>query len=283
MIAPERDYKLQKVNFLSILGDAPKDFITDCEYREGHRTRRERRESYIAKVGSKFYPNESIIEHLITRVGQTFGLKIADSKLRMVSGQVRFMSKYFLNRHSEQLTHGAEIFEFCIGKENYAELADKRAGISVCAMCLRSLERRRKDDMPIKKFAKMAMGWLGVGKEIKAPLGVRAEFLLKYDELLIGTLSVQNGKWRFEYSDDFRRADTLRPLVEFPDVNKVYEKDDLWQFFAMRIPSTQQEEIEEILEREQIDEDDAVRLLQRFGKRTIANPFELERRDPVAA
>jgi hypothetical protein len=45
----------------------------------------------------------------------------------MVDGQVRFMSKYFLNRRSEQLTHGAEIFELCLGKENYAELAEKRA------------------------------------------------------------------------------------------------------------------------------------------------------------
>lgn len=115
-----RNYRLERVDFLSITGDAPKDFSKDKAYRPGHRSRRQRTESYIAKVGSKFYPNESITEQLITRIGEIFGLKIAESKLRIVAGQVRFMSKYFLDRHREQLTHGAEIYEGCLGKENYA-------------------------------------------------------------------------------------------------------------------------------------------------------------------
>lgn len=119
-----RKFDLKQVNFLSITGDAPKDFITDSEYRPGYRRRRDRTESYIAKVGSKWYPIESVTEHLITRIGQLYGLKIADSKLRIVHGQVRFMSRYFLNRTSEQLTHGAEMFELILGKENYAELAE---------------------------------------------------------------------------------------------------------------------------------------------------------------
>ena len=118
-----REYSIQTVDFLSMAGDAPKDFITDSEYRPGHRTRHERSESYIAKVGSKFYPNESITEQLITEIGKIYGLKIADSKLRVVDRQVRFMSKYFLNQKVEQLTHGAEIYEYSLGKENYAQIA----------------------------------------------------------------------------------------------------------------------------------------------------------------
>lgn len=125
-IPPLKKYSIETVDFLSIPGDAPKDFITDSEYRPGHRGRRERDESYIAKVGSKFYPNESITEQLLTRIGQVFGLRIADSKLRLVHEQVRFMSKYFLNRREEQLIHGAQIFEQCLGKEDYAALAEKR-------------------------------------------------------------------------------------------------------------------------------------------------------------
>lgn len=126
--------------------------------------------------------------------------------------------------------------------------------------------------MPIKKFIE----WLGFNKHIQAPPGVEAKFYLKYDDLLIGTLSVQDGRWRFEYSDKFRRNTVLRPIVEFPDVNKAYESSELWQFFASRIPSPEQSEIEDILKREDIKEDDAISLLKRFGKRTIANPFELE-------
>jgi hypothetical protein len=62
LIPTLRRYGLEKVDFLSIPGMAPKDFITDSEYRSGHRSRAERTESYIAKVGSKFYPNESIAD-----------------------------------------------------------------------------------------------------------------------------------------------------------------------------------------------------------------------------
>ncbi len=121
-----RKYKLEKVDFLSITGDAPKDFITDSEYRRGYRSHSQKKESYIAKVGSKFYPNESIVEQMITRIGQIYGMKIAESKLRMIAGQVRFMSKYFLKHDVDQLTHGAEIFAASLGKENYTELQENK-------------------------------------------------------------------------------------------------------------------------------------------------------------
>ena len=36
------------------------------------------------------------------------------------------MSKYFLRRNSEQLTHGAEIYESCLGKNEYREIQQKK-------------------------------------------------------------------------------------------------------------------------------------------------------------
>lgn len=126
--------------------------------------------------------------------------------------------------------------------------------------------------MPIKKLIE----WLGFSQGLPAPPNVQAKFLLKYGDLLVGTLAAQDGRWRFEYSTDFRQQDLLRPLVEFPDVEQLYEREELWQFFAARIPSPEQAEVGEILRRENIEETDAVRLLQRFGRHTIANPFELE-------
>ena len=130
--------------------------------------------------------------------------------------------------------------------------------------------------MPMRKFIEATKGWLGISQSAQAPLEARAEFLLKYGNLLIGTLSVRDGVWKFEYSDEFRRNGSLRPIVEFPDVDKTYESSDLWQFFASRIPSPERPEVGEILRREQIAEDDAVGLLKRFGKQTIVNPFRLE-------
>lgn len=118
-------YTLQTINFLTISGDAPKDFTEDREYRPGYRSTRRPSEKFIAKVGSKFYPLESVIEQLVTRIGECFGLHIAKSKLRIIEGQVRFLSRYFL-RGGEQLTHGAEIYEYSLGKENYRELSDQK-------------------------------------------------------------------------------------------------------------------------------------------------------------
>lgn len=130
--------------------------------------------------------------------------------------------------------------------------------------------------MPLKRMMDRAKEWLGFSKTVKAPPEVRAKFLLKYDDLVMGTLSVEDGVWKFEYSDEFRREQNMRPIVEFPDVDKVYENEELWQFFASRIPSPELPEVEEILQREHIAEDDAVSLLKRFGKQTIANPFQLD-------
>jgi HipA-like protein len=104
----------------------------------------------------------------------------------------------------------------------------------------------------------------------------QAEFLLFLSNLLVGKLSVIEGRWQFKYSDEFKLKTELRPLVEFPDLDRVYENDELWQFFASRIPSTEQPDVETVLESENIAEDDLIALLKRFGKRTITNPFELK-------
>lgn len=73
--------------------------------------------SYIAKTGHKWYPIESITERLLCRLGEVFGLRMAESGLAMIGGQVRFLSKFFLNGIDEELVHGAEIFAGYIGDE----------------------------------------------------------------------------------------------------------------------------------------------------------------------
>lgn len=121
-----------------------------------------------------------------------------------------------------------------------------------------------------------AKEWLGWKKEMVIAPDVQAEFLLFLGNLLVGKLSVIEGRWQFEYSEEFKLKADLRPLVEFPDLDKVYDNQELWQFFASRIPSMEQPDVEEVLENENIAEDDVVALLKRFGKRTITNPFELK-------
>jgi hypothetical protein len=92
-----------------LTGDAPKLFIREYEYGVAPKRKPKRWPAYIAKVGHKWYPVESIMEQLLTDLGKLYGLEIADSKLALASGQLRFLSKYFLKK-DERLMHGAEIY-----------------------------------------------------------------------------------------------------------------------------------------------------------------------------
>ena len=89
-------------------GDAPKDFIYVYEHGKCRKLNTKKWIPYIAKVGHKWFPSESVTEHLLTRLGQEWGFNIANSRLYVFAGQLRFCSKFF--RKSEQeLVHGADI------------------------------------------------------------------------------------------------------------------------------------------------------------------------------
>jgi hypothetical protein len=94
-----------------VAGDAPKDFIRVYDYEAGQigvRTDPAAWPAYIAKVGHKWYPGESITEQLMTRLGEALGLRMASSRLMFAGDQLRFLSRYFLQT-DESLVHGAEI------------------------------------------------------------------------------------------------------------------------------------------------------------------------------
>ena len=121
-------YYTESTENLSIQGDAPKCFLHMKEYGDVRKLGERRRwVSYIAKVGSKWYPGESITEHMLTRVGVCFGVNVAHSHLRFVGRQVRFLSRYFLRRGSESLVHGIEIFKRVLDEEMVNEIAAARA------------------------------------------------------------------------------------------------------------------------------------------------------------
>ena len=119
--------------------------------------------------------------------------------------------------------------------------------------------------------------WRSEGFEgLKTPQNVVARFELSYKDLKIGSLSLDNGKWSFSYSDAFKAQKRLMPMIDFPDINKVYTSEELWPFFTSRIPSPAQPEVLLEIRRRNIDVDNEVSLLDVFGKRTITNPFLLE-------
>src|SRR5262245_48021485 len=59
------------------------------------------------------------------------------------------------------------------------------------------------------------------------------------------------------------------------NVQKEYRSTELWPFFLLRIPSLKQPAVQEFLRSANVQSPTAAILLRQFGKRSIANPFEL--------
>lgn len=97
------------------------------------------------------------------------------------------------------------------------------------------------------------------------------DFILKLNTLQIGILSYTEDKtWIFSYSEEFKKQKEILPLVNFPTVDKEYISDELWPFFVSRIPSKAQRQLSKDTENPEI-----TTLLKTYGRRTIANPYQL--------
>lgn len=107
----------------SVGGDAPKNFIAIYEYCKNSGIKKNNIKTwdkYIAKVGHKWYPLESINEYLFNQIGEVLSLNIAGSRLFIIGKQLRFFSKYFL-KNNESLEHGAQIFAGYISDKEWVE------------------------------------------------------------------------------------------------------------------------------------------------------------------
>jgi HipA-like protein len=107
------------------------------------------------------------------------------------------------------------------------------------------------------------------------PKNARARFSLRLGQLLVGSLAVDDGRWTFRYSDEFRQRADARPLPVFPDLHKTYVSEELFPFFRMRVPSLKRKSVRAVMAKAGLPETDQVALLREFGRRTISNPFEL--------
>jgi len=103
----EERHRVVGVHELSIIGDAPKDFIICASGVE-----------YIAKQPRREGPIECVTEYLIGRIGAELPLKVAEGRLvrlptRDGTADVRFLSRHFFNRREEQLIHGSQLVAAC--------------------------------------------------------------------------------------------------------------------------------------------------------------------------
>lgn len=113
---------------VSVGGDAPKELLRVYEFEQGIKRANNPRcwPIYIVKTGHKWYPYESITEYLLNRIGQVLGLKMADSRLVFINGQMRFMSKLFRNNHDQMLVHGADLYSGYLGDREFVEEIEEK-------------------------------------------------------------------------------------------------------------------------------------------------------------
>jgi len=111
---------------------------------------------------------------------------------------------------------------------------------------------------------------------MRLPEDEKATFILAVDDLDIGKLNCELGEWTFKYTEEFKENQhDYNRIVGFPELSEEYRSPTLWPFFRIRIPGLKQPAIKEILLEEAIDMENELALLKRFGKKTIANPYEL--------
>ena len=125
----------------------------------------------------------------------------------------------------------------------------------------------------IKKIKKFL--WKTEGMEYSdSPNNKKGSFVLKLNDENIGYLNFSEGMWSFEYDGNFQNTN-LKPIADFPDLSKKYQSEELWPFFATRIPSINQPYLIKKIEKAQANKNDSVDLLSIFGRDTITNPFKL--------
>jgi HipA-like protein len=121
---------------------------------------------------------------------------------------------------------------------------------------------------------KFIADWLG-GVKAPAPES-QLSFRIRLDDLEVGELTRDRAEWVFRYSDAFRAQNSVKPIMDFPQVDKEYRSAELWPFFLLRIPSPAQPVVQRHLANKQIAEVDEGTVLREFGRWSVANPFELQ-------
>ena len=119
-------------------------------------------------------------------------------------------------------------------------------------------------------FEKIKVFWHDSDEtNLQAIKGSKGRFDLMLGTLLVGVLLYENGVWSFSYSDVFKTQDKYEPLVNFPNLNQEYKSDQLWPFFASRLPG-----VSELKEKER-ESMDVLSLLKKYGRHVITNPYKL--------
>jgi HipA-like protein len=90
---------------------------------------------------------------------------------------------------------------------------------------------------------------------------------------VIGTLWKDGNEFVFRYDPKFVRSEGAKPISAFPDLDEEYRREDLWPFFAVRLPPVDREDVRRVLKERHIPESDVLRLLGEVSGRGVSSPY----------
>jgi len=92
---------------------------------------------------------------------------------------------------------------------------------------------------------------------------------------IVGELS-KNGKFEFSYGYEVQEAIAagFELLISFPEIDKVYQNDNLFSVFMSRLPDPKRKGIKAILEKYGLTDYNAYELLKRSGARLPIDNLE---------
>jgi hypothetical protein len=96
---------------------------------------------------------------------------------------------------------------------------------------------------------------------------------------LVGKLWQDQGDFVFEYDKAFAASPTAEALSPFPQLDETYRSEELWPFFAVRIPPLRRADVRSLLEERGLKPGQTLEILGTLARRSATNPYELALED----
>ncbi len=89
-------------------------------------------------------------------------------------------------------------------------------------------------------------------------------------ECLVGHLFHENSEFVFRYNADYNSA----PIPAFPSLEDEYRSEDLWPFFAVRIPPLEREDVQREMSERHIEKDQIIDILGSLARFSVTSPYQ---------
>lgn len=123
-----------------------------------------------------------------------------------------------------------------------------------------------------------ALGAFGVKRHEVVEEGHALRVLLRQhgERRSVGILTTDGDEWTFAYDPAYIQDPDAPAISAFPDKTVSYRSKDLWPFFGVRLPSTERQDIREVMERRGLRESDKLQLLGALSRKAVTSPWEFE-------